>query len=114
MVGRQFGGCEHPGWVDRPVRFKIATNPVEELRATLLLWHLDAIVQAGNTNPTAGQRVDLGQAVALHHRMSIAPVGKHEDAVGVVKGSRIFWPAIGVDSCHKLFRDRRIEALLEK
>ena len=97
MAGGEFGLLEFPVRVHRPVGLEVASHPVEELRSPLLLRHLDGVVQAGDAGAALGQCVDLGEPVALQHRVAGAAVGEEEHRVGVVEGGRVGRPATPVD-----------------
>ena len=96
MALGELGLGERPVRVHRPVRLEVAAEPGEELRAALFLRHLDRVVEAGDADTALGEGVDLGQVVALQHRVTVAAISEEEDRVGVVEGGRVGRPAAGV------------------
>ena len=59
-------------------------------------------MEAGDPDAPLGECIDLGQPIALQHRMPTAAVGEEKDGVGVVEGGRIGRPAAGVGGRHEL------------
>ena len=87
---------QRPVRVHRPVWLEVAAHPIEKLGAALFLRYFDGVMKAGDAHAPLGERIDLGQPVALQHRMPVAAVGEEEDGIRIVEGRRIGRPAAGV------------------
>ena len=81
-----------PVRIDRPEGLEIAADPALHQVARRALGHLDRIVDAGQADALAGQRVELVEV--LHDQVSVSAVAEHDHGGRVVQGLRILRPAL--------------------
>ncbi len=91
--------CEFclPGRVDGPVSFKVASVPVEHIVARLAFGYLDRVVEHGNSDALFCQRIHFFEV--SHNNVPAAAVAVNGNLVSVIKGRRVFGPAVLIDGC---------------
>src|SRR5208283_2973108 len=94
VAGQRLDVCL-PVRVGRVAGLVIAPQPVEELVARLSLGNLDGIVQARQADTLVHELLELGQVIALDHRMAAAAIHEEDQGLGAVEDRFVLRPAAG-------------------
>src|SRR5512133_2801614 len=88
-----------PAWVDRPVQFETAADPIQELFLSLFFGRFHGVMEANQSYSFVHEAADRLQTVSLKERVPAAAVAveNHRGGAGECL-LRIGRPAVQVDS----------------
>ena len=114
VFGERFKFCQ-PMWIDRPIGFKISTDPIQETLTRDTFGNFDTVV---NTSQSNAAPHDAFKFFAVCMKvMPSAPVAINDNGVGIVSCGWIGWPAVFINGCqhvHTVFAIGGFKCLCQK